>query len=203
MGDKVAATFYGGSHPNSGRQWCLLHDMHMDDPDHPYNTRTCEHQLRDSTPEEEAALLQKFLRPRGPIVIASDEPFSYVPEDQAEAFKAWEFEVLKRCVENMPANGDCADFLHVVTNAMIDSRPRVDSSRVILEAFENPYLPEPPEDGKHVFAGSYRCHRCGVYNRPDVTTTKTVLDAPCEGRWAHSGKMRYAADQRWISEKSK
>lgn len=67
----------------------------------------------------------------------------------------------------------------------------------------NPYLPEAPADGQHIFGDSgtsYRCSRCGVYNRPDVPSTKDVLDAPCLGGWAHSGKMRYAAEDRWKAE---
>jgi hypothetical protein len=62
---------------------------------------------------------------------------------------------------------------------------------------KNPYLPEPPEDGKHIFDGSYRCKRCAVYNRPDVESTRVVLEAPCLGRWAESGKMRAWAEDKW------
>ena len=61
----------------------------------------------------------------------------------------------------------------------------------------NPYLPEPPPDGQHIFEGSYRCKRCAVYNRPDVPSTKMVLDAPCEGRYAQSGTMRAWAEDKW------
>jgi hypothetical protein len=64
----------------------------------------------------------------------------------------------------------------------------------------NPYLPLPPADGKHIFEGNYRCKRCGVYNRPDVPSEKEKIDAPCEGRWKNSGKMRAYAEDRWAQE---
>lgn len=67
---------------------------------------------------------------------------------------------------------------------------------------DNPWLPAPPEDGKHEFRfGSYRCRRCAVYNRPDVPSTKEVLDAPCEGQWAQSSKMRAYAEDKWKAER--
>ena len=45
----------------------------------------------------------------------------------------------------------------------------------------NPYLPEAPEDGKHIFIdNSYRCSRCGVYNRTD----SPPFHEPCKGQWA-------------------
>lgn len=62
---------------------------------------------------------------------------------------------------------------------------------------KNPYLPDPPADGKHIFEGQYRCKRCAVYNRPDVPSTLAVLEAPCLGRWAESGKMRAWAEDKW------
>lgn len=63
----------------------------------------------------------------------------------------------------------------------------------------NPYLPEPHPSGEHQFLDAgYRCTRCGVYNRPDVKSTKIVLDLPCVGRWAQSSKMRYEANNQWI-----
>lgn len=69
----------------------------------------------------------------------------------------------------------------------------------------NRHLPERPADGKHIFGSggqSYRCSRCGVYNRPDVASTKAVLDAPCEGAWAQSGKMRAWAEDQWAKDKA-
>lgn len=66
----------------------------------------------------------------------------------------------------------------------------------------NPFLPAAPLDGKHRFNGGYRCKRCGVYDRPDVPSTKEVMDAPCEGQWAHSGKFRYAAEQQFTELKA-
>jgi hypothetical protein len=63
----------------------------------------------------------------------------------------------------------------------------------------NPYLPEAPADGKHVFpGGSYRCSLCGVYNRTD----SPPFHEPCKGAWAESGKMRAAAADRWAADKN-
>lgn len=76
---------------------------------------------------------------------------------------------------------------------------------VLDQAVQNPHLPEPPADGQHIFGldgMSYRCSRCGVYNRPEVPSNKEVLDAPCAGRWAQSGKMRAWAEDKWRDEKA-
>lgn len=69
---------------------------------------------------------------------------------------------------------------------------------VLSEKLTNPYLPVPPSDGKHVFNGLYRCARCAVYNRPQPENP--AFYEPCEGRWAQSGKMRRAAEERWAEE---
>lgn len=67
----------------------------------------------------------------------------------------------------------------------------------------NPYLPDPLPDGHHSFIqSSYRCTRCGVYNRPDVESEKAKLDAPCPGRYQNSGKMRAWAEEKWAKESS-
>jgi hypothetical protein len=67
----------------------------------------------------------------------------------------------------------------------------------------NPYLPEAPADGHHNFQnGSYRCMSCGVYNRPDVPSTKAVLDQPCKGEYVESWKMRAWAEDRWAEDKA-
>lgn len=62
----------------------------------------------------------------------------------------------------------------------------------------NPFLPEAPDDGRHIFLnGSYRCCRCGVYNRED----SPPFHKPCLGNWAESGKMRAYAEDQWEEEK--
>lgn len=40
----------------------------------------------------------------------------------AERQREWENAVLRECVENMPATGDCADFMSVVSTAMLALR---------------------------------------------------------------------------------
>lgn len=70
------------------------------------------------------------------------------------------------------------------------------------ESEKNPYLPKAPADGKHVFGEdgrSYRCSLCGVYNR----TESPPFHEPCKGGWAESGKMRYAAKDRWDAERAR
>jgi hypothetical protein len=76
---------------------------------------------------------------------------------------------------------------------------QVNPYRAVVEE-RNPYLPEAPEDGKHIFpGGSYRCSRCGVYNRTD----SPPFHEPCKGAWAESGKMRYAAEEKWATERER
>ena len=62
---------------------------------------------------------------------------------------------------------------------------------------KNPFLPKPPDNGLHVFNGGYRCTLCGVYDRPDVPSEKAKMDAPCQGRYANSGKMKCWAEDKW------
>lgn len=63
----------------------------------------------------------------------------------------------------------------------------------------NPYLPEAPADGEHIFPNDgYRCCRCGVYNRAQAENQPFY--EPCEGGWAQSEKMRAAAEERWAAE---
>jgi len=65
----------------------------------------------------------------------------------------------------------------------------------------NPYLPEAPADGQHIFGEdgrSYRCSRCGAYQREDSED----FHKPCRGGWACSGKFRYAAEERWKRERA-
>lgn len=70
------------------------------------------------------------------------------------------------------------------------------------EPERNPYFPPAPEDGHHLFEnGSYRCKFCAVYNRPDVPSTKEILDQPCKGNWDQSGKMRAWAEDKWAAER--
>ncbi len=67
----------------------------------------------------------------------------------------------------------------------------------------NPYLPEAPEDGKHIFGEngqSYRCSRCGVYNR-DQPENPPFYE-PCEGGWAQSGTLRVASVKKWADDKA-
>ncbi len=45
----------------SSQQWCTLHNMHQDDPEHPYVYPTCEHYLRDALPCEERRNASKTL----------------------------------------------------------------------------------------------------------------------------------------------
>lgn len=67
----------------------------------------------------------------------------------------------------------------------------------------NPYLPAKPEDAKHSFqgptdlGGNSRCTFCGAYQG------SSEGNAPCEGEYRESGKMRLWAEQKWAAERAR
>lgn len=67
----------------------------------------------------------------------------------------------------------------------------------------NPHLPEKPADAKHSFqgptdlGGNSRCTFCGAYKGSKEG------DAPCEGEYRESGKMRMWADERWAQDRAR
>ena len=67
-----------------------------------------------------------------------------------------------------------------------------------VERGTNPHLPPAPEGGKHIFGGTgYRCRRCGCYNRYQ---NNPPFYQECLGEWTESGKMRVAAEEKWLED---
>lgn len=86
------------------------------------------------------------------------------------------------------------------------SDPVTQAAEVLAAQLPNPYLPKAPSDGVHVFGTdgrSYRCSRCGVYNRPDVASNMEALDGVCGGGWAHSAKLRASDNEAWLKDCTK
>lgn len=111
-----------------------------------------------------------------------------------------------------PRNSDLRemmDHIHAIQNCIMSQAARrafPDQFRMLGEVGRwderNPHLPEAPADGKHMFGEdgqSYRCSRCGVYNR--AQPQNQPFFEPCEGGWAESGKMRAWANDQWAADK--
>lgn len=67
---------------------------------------------------------------------------------------------------------------------------------------DNPHLPPAPADGVHAYwdgptdiGGNHRCKLCGAYRGSSES------EAPCQGRFKESGKMRSWATQTWRAER--